>query len=116
MVRAVCRSWMHEICRQVSLAALSLSKGVFLLQEALTLLAYQAPANSPVRHLFDVEARERCASVANTAMMQQRGVSDGNTLQQLCQQAAVVHEELAQRDCIEARLLHLDHVYARDPT
>jgi hypothetical protein len=100
---------MHEW--GAGLKARTLPTGVGWMQEALTLLAYQQPSNSPEGHLFGERPRRRCADAANALLMQLQGASKDSRLELLCQQAAAVRNELLKRDCVETRVIRLQSLY-----
>lgn len=79
-------------------------------QEALTLLAYEKPQESPAAHLFEAEGRERCAAAVNSTLVQMHGCSKDSRLELYCRQAGAVHAELAHEDCVATSVVKLDEV------
>ena len=80
------------------------------MQEALTLLAYEKPLESPAAHLFEPQARERCAAAVNATLVQAHGCGKDNKLEQFVRQAGAVHAELAHEDCVATSVVHLREV------
>lgn len=80
------------------------------MQEALTLLAYPKPHESPVAHLFGPSPREHCASITNSALVSMQGCHQDSRLETLCRQAAAVHKELRLGDCVAVQLVTAEEV------
>ena len=81
------------------------------LQEALTLLAFENPHESPSKHVFDQAARNRCAAAANAAMLGAKDTLKAGPLELLCGHVGAIHQELRREECIEASVFDVQDLW-----
>jgi len=81
-----------------------------LLQDALSLLAYDDPASSPCGHLLRPQAREALAAKVNGALLGRRGAPREPAIERIYRQAAAALEELRWVGDPRAAVLDADRV------
>eukprot|EP00892_Ulva_mutabilis_P001836 jgi/Ulvmu1/11653/UM008_0057.1 len=81
-----------------------------LLTEALTLLAYPNPAQSPAAHLFAQTRRQDLAQDLNRTLMKEHGSSGRSGLEALWRQLHATHGEMSALGMVSAGALSVDDV------
>lgn len=80
------------------------------MQEALTLLAYPNPAQSPAAHLFAQSRRQSLAHDLNRTLMKEHGSSGRSGLEALCRHLHATHGEMQSLGMVSAGALSVADV------
>jgi len=86
-----------------------------LLSDALSLLAYERPAESPCGHLLSQAARASLAESLNSAILAARGMPAVSPLERIYQQACVAIQELRTANDTRAALLDVRKLCLQQP-
>ncbi|GAB4824065.1 hypothetical protein N2152v2_011111 [Parachlorella kessleri] len=81
-----------------------------LLEDALSLFAYEDPAASPCGHLLSAAARAELAAEVNKAILAMKGRREDSALECLYKQAAAAHKELVALGDPAASLVNVEDV------
>lgn len=79
-----------------------------LLEESLSLFAYQEVSTCPAAHLVGAEHRSELAVAVQRAVRTQLGRREVSALEDLYRQAKAVHEQLVREDVPAAGLVDVD--------